>query len=68
MTRLAIALAVLLLPLTAGAHPDHGAGAGIDLTHLLTDPFHVLVIVAAAAGVGTLLAWRRSAHVRGSRR
>jgi len=65
--RLAMLAAALLLPLPASAHPEHPGGSGLDLLHLLGDPFHLLVAIASAAGVAALLAWRRRTREREAR-
>ena len=57
MIRLAIAIGVILIPGTVGAHPDHVSGAEFGLAHYLTDPFHFLLPFAAL--VLFLAAWRR---------
>jgi hypothetical protein len=63
--KLALAAFSLLVPGSALAHPDHVSGGDYGLTHLLTDPFHLLLAIAV---VGLVLAvrWRvrRPASVR----
>ena len=50
MTKLATAIATLIVPTLAAAHPDHLGDAAPGLAHFLTDPFHVGLIVLAVAG------------------
>ena len=46
MSRFTIAVAAVITPGVALAHPDHTSG-NFGLLHLLTDPFHVGLAVAA---------------------
>lgn len=51
------------------AHSGHGEpGSGNGIAHFLTEPEHVVAIVAAVAAVGVFAAWsrqRRRQKVRG---
>jgi hypothetical protein len=47
MTKIQLAIAVLLAPGVAAAHPDHGSSAGLGIVHLLTDPFHLSLVGGA---------------------
>lgn len=66
LRRLAFA-SVALLPSIVFAHPGHDGDHGGDLTwdfagsvlHVLTSPYHLLPLVAAAAGVLGLVFWLR---------
>lgn len=47
----------------AWAHPGHGSGGTTTLTHLLTEPDHVLMLLAAlAVGVAAIISSRRGAR------
>ena len=58
---------VVLLPSVVFAHPghdgDHGGGLTWDfagsILHVLTSPYHLLPLVAAAAGVLGMFVWLR---------
>ncbi len=63
MTKLAIIIGAVLLPVTVAAHPDHAAGGDFGILHSLTDPFHVGL---AAVSVLVFLAVRRSVLPRRS--
>ena len=47
MNRLMIAIAAVLIPGAAIAHPGHASGGDFGLVHVLTDPFHVALTAAA---------------------
>jgi len=57
MSKLAIAIAAVLIPGAAAAHPEHSSGGGFGLVHFVTDPFHLAL---TAATVLLFLAARRS--------
>lgn len=45
---------------TAGAHPDHLGSGGSGWGHLVTDPYHVgLIVLALGAALGVRRALRR---------
>ena len=48
MTKIQLAIAVLLAPGVAAAHPDHVTGGGHGILHFLTDPFHLSLVGGAA--------------------
>jgi hydrogenase/urease accessory protein HupE len=57
-----IAVAAAALAATgAWAHPGHASGGTTTLMHLLTEPDHVLMLLAAiGVGVAAVIAARRS--------
>ncbi len=57
MSKLAIAIGVVLIPSAAAAHPGHTSGGDFGLVHFVTDPFHVAL---TAPAVLLFLAVRRS--------
>jgi hypothetical protein len=46
-----LAIVVCLVPAVALAHPGHGDGEPSSWRHYLTEPIHVLVVVAAVAAI-----------------
>ena len=57
MQKHAIAIAAVLIPASASAHPEHLSGGDFGLFHLVTEPFHVAL---AAAALLLFLAARRA--------
>lgn len=66
MKNLATTLGIALAPGVALAHPDHLADGGYGLAHLLTDPYHLALSVAAVAAFVVLR--RAAARRRGAER
>ena len=63
MRILAIAGAAVLVAGQAFAHPDHSIEPGIGLAHVVTDPFHLsLLVLAAVIAYGSRHAIRRLAR------
>ena len=47
----------------AWAHPGHGSGGTTSLAHLLTEPDHVLMLLAVVAvGIAAIVSSRRGAR------
>ena len=57
MTKLATAVAAVLVPGAAIAHPGHASSGDFGIAHYLTDPIHVGILGAAAL---LIVAIRRS--------
>ena len=63
MKLLATAIGAALVPGQAFAHPGHAIDAGTGLAHVVTDPFHLsLLVLAAALAYGARHAIRRLAR------
>ena len=64
-----VGLILLFFAGEALAHPDHGSGGWLSatLSHLLSEPDHLVVIVAPLV-IGLLLVGKRVAKLRALRR
>ena len=59
----ALIVAVLVIPGAASAHPDHLTEVSAGLMHLLTDPFHLsLMVVVTGLAFGLRWLMRKAEH------
>jgi hypothetical protein len=63
MTRIAVMIGAVVVPGAALAHPDHFSEGSFGLGHYFSDPFHLMLTVAA---IGLYFAARRFAQRRRS--
>lgn len=62
-------VACTLFATSASAHPGHGVpDSGFSLTHHLTEPLHVLMIVGTLTMLGALSFWLTRRHRSEARR
>ncbi len=50
-------IVLMVLPVIAFAHPGHGATDGHSLWHYLTEPFHIISMIAALILLVGVIYW-----------